>query len=85
MEKTDNLPAGDLCSVTGSVGKLFVAAADGILRILCERDESNEATDELPPLLPHELCRTNARQFVKLLQSLTGLLLLFSATMVSKT
>jgi hypothetical protein len=85
MEQTDNLHADDLCSVTGSVGKLFVAAADGILRILCERDASNKATDELPPLLPHELCRIDNRQVVKLLQSQRDRLLPFLATMISKT
>jgi hypothetical protein len=83
MEQTDNLHADDLCSVIGSVGKLFVGAADGISRINCGRDESNEATDELPPVLPHELCRIDMRQFVKFLQSQRDHLLPFLATMVS--
>jgi hypothetical protein len=75
--KTDNLHPDDLCSVIGSVGKLFVGAADGISRINCERDDSNWATDELPPVLPHELCRIDMRQFVKLLQSQRDRLLTF--------
>lgn len=64
MEKIDGLDADDFCSVVGSDGKLFVEAS----RIACERDVSNEATDELPQVLWHELCYIGKRDFVKLLQ-----------------
>jgi hypothetical protein len=69
MDQIDGLDADNLCSLLCSVSKLFVVAADGISQIVCERDDSNEATNELPPVLPHELCRIDMRQFVKLLQN----------------
>jgi hypothetical protein len=70
MEQIDGLDDDDLSSLLGSVGKIFVAAADGISQLVGDRDESNETTtDELPPVLPCELCRIDMRQFVKLLQS----------------
>jgi hypothetical protein len=56
MDQIDGLDADNLCCLLCSVGKLFVVAADGISQIVCERDESNEATDELPLVLPRELC-----------------------------
>jgi hypothetical protein len=77
MKQTNNLHADDLYSVIGTVGKLFVGAADGISRINGERDETNKATDELPPVLPLELCRIDMRQFVKLQQSQRDRLLPF--------
>jgi hypothetical protein len=49
MEQLDDLDGSEICSVLGSVGKLFVTASDGILRMVWERDESNLVTDELPP------------------------------------
>jgi hypothetical protein len=69
MDQIDGLDADNLCSLLCSVGKLFVVAADEISQIVSECDESNEATDELPPVLPHELCCIDMRQFVKLLQN----------------
>jgi hypothetical protein len=81
MDQIDILDADNLCSLLCSVGKLIVVAADGISQIVCERDESNKATDELPPVLPHELCRIDMRQFVKLLQNHRERLLPFLASM----
>jgi hypothetical protein len=68
MEQLDGLDGSEICSLLRSVGKLFVTACDGISRIVCERDESNQATDELPPVLPHELCQIGMREFVRHLQ-----------------
>jgi hypothetical protein len=63
------LEAEESCSLSSSVGKLFVEAADGISQIVCERNSSNEPNQELPPVLPHELARVDMRQFVKILQT----------------
>ena len=68
MEQLDTLDSDDLRFLLGSIGKLFVQAADGISQIVFERDESNEAATKLPPVLPRELCQIDMRQFVKLLQ-----------------
>jgi hypothetical protein len=43
----------------------FVA---GITKVVAERDEANSATDELPPVLPLELCSFSARDFTTSLQ-----------------
>ncbi|PTQ27264.1 hypothetical protein MARPO_0210s0006 [Marchantia polymorpha] len=69
MEQFDELDDDKLFVLIGFVGKLFVQAADGIAKIVCERNEANKATEELPPVLPHELCRIDIRQFVKHLQA----------------
>jgi hypothetical protein len=80
MEQLDGLDGSEICSVLGSVGKLFVTACDGVWRIICERDESNHAPDELPPVLPHELCQICMREFVRRLQGHSmRLLALFGA------
>jgi hypothetical protein len=47
----DGLGADDLRCLLGSVGNLFVAAADGISLIICERDKSNKGTNQLPRAL----------------------------------
>lgn len=69
MEQLDELDDDKLFVLIEYVGKLFVQAADGIAKIVCERDEANEKTKELPPVLLHELCRIDMRQFVKQLQA----------------
>lgn len=70
MEQLESLATDDLCDLLSTIGKLFVEAADGISQITVERSAENEASsDELPPVLPHELSRIDMRQFVKVLQA----------------
>lgn len=48
MGLLDELDDDKLFVLIGYVGKLFVQAANGIAKIVCQRDKANEATEELP-------------------------------------
>ena len=37
-----------------AVARMFVSVADGIFKIVAERDSSNQAGDELPAVLLHQ-------------------------------
>ena len=46
-----------------AVARMFVSVVDGIHKIVAERDSSNQAGDELPPVLPHQLVNIDLRAF----------------------
>jgi hypothetical protein len=46
-----------------AVARMFVSVGDGIVKIVAERDSSNQAGDELPPVLPHQLVKNDLRAF----------------------
>jgi len=48
-------------AVLRSTAYLYTAAVEGLTRIAAQRDETNQPTDFLPPVLPHEL--VNLRPF----------------------
>lgn len=69
VEELYKLKADDLVGLAKSVALLFVQAADGISRIIPQRDQGNAASaDEMPPVLPYQLMKTDMRQLAKLLQ-----------------
>src|SRR5216117_3583427 len=43
------------CKVLHSIGHLTTSIVEGIVNIQVERNEENDADDDLPPVLPHEL------------------------------
>ncbi|KAI8895523.1 hypothetical protein BC833DRAFT_567403 [Globomyces pollinis-pini] len=50
-----------------AVARMFVTLADGIHKIVAERDSINQAGDELPPVLPHQLVLIDLRTFNRIL------------------
>jgi hypothetical protein len=48
--------------------EMFVQLADGISRIVAERDSSNDSAEELAPVLPHQLICSNMRTLVASLE-----------------
>ena len=46
-----------------TVGDFILIVIDGIINIQAERDSRNRPTDDLPPVLPHELVRIRTGEF----------------------
>jgi hypothetical protein len=59
----DELSSEDQDDVVYHVGKLLVTLVEGIRDIQAERDSRNRATDDLPPVLPHELVKLRTAEF----------------------
>ena len=49
--------------VLHSIGHLATSIVDGIVNIQVERNERNNADDDLPPVLPHELVKISTSDF----------------------
>eukprot|EP00171_Calliarthron_tuberculosum_P016065 IDg16065t1 len=65
VDAIDELEAEDLQHVVASVARLFVEAASRITQIVAVRDASNLAsTNELPPVLPHQIIALDMRVIV---------------------
>jgi hypothetical protein len=65
-----NIPTMDLKMVnsfTVAVAKMFWQAANGIHEIVPERDSENNASDDLPPVLPHQLDKIDMRDLSKII------------------
>ena len=45
------------------VGDFILIVIDGIINIQAERNSRNRPTDDLPPVLPHELVRIRTGEF----------------------
>jgi hypothetical protein len=46
-----------------AVGNLILSIVDGIIAIQAERDSVNHPTDDMPPMLPHELVKLRTGEF----------------------
>jgi hypothetical protein len=53
--------------LTVAVAKMFGQAANGIHDIVAERDSVNNASDDLPPVLPHQLVKNDMRDLSKII------------------
>ena len=53
--------------VINMVGQLVLDVVDGVLEIQAEQNSSNNATDNLPPTLPHELAKIHRSAFGEIL------------------
>src|SRR5436190_18645141 len=53
--------------VISIVGQLVLDVVDGVLEIQAEQNRSNNATDDLPPTLPHELAKIHESAFGEIL------------------
>ena len=51
--------------VLHSIGYLTISIVEGIINIQAERNERNNADDDLPPVLPHELVKLSTSDFGK--------------------
>ena len=49
--------------VLHSIGHLTTSIVEGIVNIQVERNERNNADDDLPPVLPHELVKISTSNF----------------------
>jgi hypothetical protein len=53
--------------VISTIGRLVLDIVEGILAIQAERDSRNDASDALPPTLPHELAKIRGSAFGEIL------------------
>ena len=51
--------------VIQSIGMLALSIVDGVVNIQAERDNRNNATDDLPAVLPHELIKISTAAYGK--------------------
>jgi hypothetical protein len=51
----DEMEQTDLDNLMKSPAAVFLHLADGISAIVAEQDSSNDASEELQPILPHQL------------------------------
>ncbi|KAG2965390.1 hypothetical protein PC129_g18885 [Phytophthora cactorum] len=65
----DNLRAEDEKPLFAAVASSFVQAANGISKSVAERASDNTAGLYLPPVLPHQLVKTNVLSFQQMIQS----------------
>jgi hypothetical protein len=49
--------------VIQSIGQLITSIVESIINIQAERNERNHVTDDLPPVLPHELIKLSIRNY----------------------
>jgi hypothetical protein len=54
-------------SLTVAVAKMFGQAASGIHEIVAERDSEENASDDLPPVLSHQLVKIDIRDLSKII------------------
>jgi hypothetical protein len=54
-------------SLTVAVAKMYGQAANGIHEIVAERDSENNASDDLPPVLPHQLVKIDMCDLSKII------------------
>ena len=45
------------------MGNLVLSIVDGIIAIQAERDSENRPTEDIPPVLPHELVKLRTGEF----------------------
>jgi len=62
-ETFDNLDDIEQNRVICAVGDLVLSIVDGIIAIQAERDSNNHPTDDMPPVLPHELVKLRTGEF----------------------
>jgi hypothetical protein len=49
------------------ISKLMLQIVEGILNIKAERDSINQPTEDLPPVLPHQLVKLHGREFTSII------------------
>jgi hypothetical protein len=62
-EAYDNLDEIEQIRVIRAVGNLVLSIVDGVIAIQAERDSKNFPTDDIPPVLPHELVKLRTGEF----------------------
>ena len=63
LQETDE----DFNMVRHSTALLFAESINGFSRIVAERNEMNQPTDNLPPVLPHDLLKLRPYEFAQLI------------------
>ena len=62
-EVYDNLDEIEQDRIIDAVGNLILSIVDGIITIQAERDSENRPSDDMPPILPHELVKLRTGEF----------------------
>jgi len=62
-ETYDNLDDIEQNRIICTVGNLVLSIVDGIIAIQAERDSENRPTEDIPPVLPHELVKLRTGEF----------------------
>ena len=63
IQKLPDLDSAAVHEEVVAAVQIFVSAVDGIYMIVVERDSSNQAEDELPAVLPHQLVKVDLHTF----------------------
>ena len=63
QETYDNLDDLEQNTIICAVGRLVLSIVDGIIAIQAKRDSTNHPTDDIPPVLPHELVKLRTGEF----------------------
>ena len=66
LNAIETLPEDEVKQLVVATAKLFVETAHGITQIVVERDASNNAGSELPPVLPKQLMQIDLRAFMNM-------------------
>ena len=59
----DNLDDIEQDRIVDAVGNLILSIVDGIIVIQAERDSENRPSDDIPPVLSHELVKLRTGEF----------------------
>ena len=69
LELIEQISGDVLTQITCNIACVLLEASVEIDATVAERDQDNEATDTLPPFLPHELALLPHRDFCAIVRS----------------
>lgn len=85
LRALDGMNEASRVLITRSLADVLVKLADGVSKIVAERDSSNDVGELLPPVLPHQLVKSDMRTLVSNIEvHEQRLLRLFSETQVQQ-
>ncbi|KAH6564522.1 hypothetical protein BASA62_007859 [Batrachochytrium salamandrivorans] len=63
LETLDTLSQDDVSMLVTAIAQMLCQLAQGLHAVVAERDCVNDAGEEFPPVLPHQLARVDVRRF----------------------
>ncbi|KAH6567445.1 hypothetical protein BASA50_003292 [Batrachochytrium salamandrivorans] len=69
LETLDTLSQDDVSMLVTAIAQMLCQLAQGLHAVVAERDCVNDAGEELPPVLPHQLARVDVRRFSSILNA----------------
>lgn len=67
-EKFESLSVIDQVNLVHEVGVAVVKITSELAKIVAERDGKNNSTNQLPPILPHQLVKLDMSEFIKIMK-----------------